>query len=116
MEVNKAQWPEGTTVDLEGYYSPEGEMLNSEPHTQEFVDAWNADIIEEAVSNIVDAWNGVVTPTAVEADIIEEAVSNIVTEKSSKAEMEIEARKHGLELDRRQSKKSLWGKLKKVMK
>ena len=41
MEVNKAQWPEGTTVDLEGYYSPEGEMLNSEPHTQEFVDAWN---------------------------------------------------------------------------
>jgi hypothetical protein len=100
MEVNKAQWPEGTTVDLEGYYSPEGEMLNSEPHTQEFV----------------DAWNGVVTPTAVEADIIEEAVSNIVTEKSSKAEMETEARKHGLELDRRQSKKSLWGKLKKVMK
>ena len=91
MEVNKAAWPEGTTVDLEGYYSPEGEMLNSEPHTQEFVDAWNADIIEEAVSNIV-------------------------TEKSSKAEMEMEARKHGLELDRRQSKKSLWGKLKKVMK
>ena len=43
MEVNKAQWPEGTTVDLEGYYSPEGEMLNSEPHTQEFVDAWNGD-------------------------------------------------------------------------
>jgi hypothetical protein len=41
MEVNKAQWPEGTTVTLEGYYSPEGEMLNSEPHTQEFVDAWN---------------------------------------------------------------------------
>ena len=74
MEVNKAQWPEGTTVDLEGYYSPEGEMLNSEPHTQEFV----------------DAWNGVVTPTAVEADIIEEAVSNIVTEKSSKAEMEMD--------------------------
>jgi hypothetical protein len=30
--------------------------------------------------------------------------------------METEARKHGLELDRRQSKKSLWGKLKKVMK
>jgi hypothetical protein len=30
--------------------------------------------------------------------------------------MEMEARKHGLELDRRQSKKSLWGKLKKVMK
>ena len=100
MEVNKAQWPEGTTVDLEGYYSPEGEMLNSEPHTQEFV----------------DAWNGVVPPTTVETDIIEKAVSNIVTEKSSKAEMEIEARKHGLELDRRQSKKSLWGKLKKVMK
>ena len=49
-------------------------------------------------------------------DAIEKAVSNIVTEKSSKAEMETEARKHGLELDRRQSKKSLWGKLKKVMK
>ena len=104
MEVNKAQWPEGTTVDLEGYYSPEGEMLNSEPHTQEFV----------------DAWNGVVTPAESKMvgyeDAIEKAVSNIVTEKSSKAEMETEARKHGLELDRRQSKKSLWGKLKKVMK
>ena len=104
MEVNKAQWPEGTTVDLEGYYSPEGEILNSEPHTQEFV----------------DAWNGVATPAESKMvgyeDAIEKAVSNIVTEKSSKAEMETEARKHGLELDRRQSKKSLWGKLKKVMK
>ena len=104
MQVNKEQWPEGTTVDLEGYYSPEGEMLNSEPHTQEFV----------------DAWNGVVTPAESKMvgyeDAIEKAVSNIVTEKSSKAEMETEARKHGLELDRRQSKKSLWGKLKKVMK
>jgi len=100
MQVNKDQWPEGTTVDLEGYYSPEGEMLNSEPHTQEFV----------------DAWNGVVAPTTYHQHVIEEAVANIVTEKSSKAEMEIEARKHGLELDRRQSKKSLWGKLKKVMK
>ncbi len=39
MQVNKEQWPEGTTVDLEGYYSPDGEMLNSEPHTHEFVDA-----------------------------------------------------------------------------
>ena len=50
MEVNKAQWPEGTTVDLEGYYSPEGEMLNSEPHTQEFVDAWNGVRSEERFS------------------------------------------------------------------
>jgi|TARA_B110000238_G_scaffold44401_1_gene47912 hypothetical protein len=104
MEVNKAQWPEGTTVDLEGYYSPEGEMLNSEPHTQEFVDAWNG-VVTPAESTMVGY-----------EDAIEKAVSNILTEKSSKAEMEIEARKHGLELDRRQSKKSLWGKLKKVMK
>ena len=64
MEVNKAQWPEGTTVTLEGYYSPEGEMLNSEPHTQEFVDAWNgvkakapakkkkASVIKEAVEQV----------------------------------------------------------------
>jgi hypothetical protein len=104
MEVNKAAWPEGTTVDLEGYYSPEGEMLNSEPHTQEFVDAWNG-VVTPAESTMVGY-----------EDAIEKAVSNILTEKSSKAEMEIEARKHGLELDRRQSKKSLWGKLKKVMK
>ena len=104
MQVNKDQWPEGTTVDLEGYYSPEGEMLNSEPHTQEFVDAWNG-VVTPAESTMVGY-----------EDVIEEAVANIVTEKSSKAEMEIEARKHGIELDRRQSKKSLWGKLKKVMK
>ena len=103
MQVNKEQWPEGTTVDLEGYYSPDGEMLNSEPHTQEFVDAWNG--VTPVESKMVGY-----------ADAIEKAVSNIVTEKSSKAEMETEARKHGLELDRRQSKKSLWGKLKKVMK
>ena len=41
MQVNKDQWPEGTTVDLEGFYSPDGEVLNSEPHTQAFVDEWN---------------------------------------------------------------------------
>ena len=107
MEVNKAQWPEGTTVDLEGYYSPEGEMLNSEPHTQEFVDAWNG--VTPVESKMVGY-----------ADAIEKAVSDLkkvsLTEKSSKTDMETEARKHGLELDRRKSKKSLWGQLKKVMK
>ena len=107
MEVNKAQWPEGTTVTLEGFYSPEGEMLNSEPHTQEFVDAWNG--VTPVESKMVGY-----------EDAIEKAVSDLkkvsLTEKSSKTDMETEARKHGLELDRRQSKKSLWGKLKKVMK
>ena len=100
MEVNKAQWPEGTTVDLEGYYSPEGEMLNSEPHTQEFV----------------DAWNGVEIPPPARAVDTSAANNSPITEKSSKGDMENEARKHGLELDRRKSKKSLWGQLKKVMK
>jgi len=108
MQVNKEQWPEGTTVDLEGYYSPDGEMLNSEPHTQEFVDAWNG-VVTPAESTMVGY-----------EDAIEKAVSDLkkvsLTEKSSKTDMETEARKHGLELDRRQSKKSLWGKLKKVMK
>ena len=107
MKINKAQGPEGTTVDLEGYYSPEGEILNSEPHTQEFVDAWNG--VTPVESKMVGY-----------ADAIEKAVSDLkkvsLTEKSSKTDMETEARKHGLELDRRQSKKSLWGKLKKVMK
>ena len=41
MEVNKEQWPEGTTVTTEGFFSPSGELLNSEPHTQAFVDEWN---------------------------------------------------------------------------
>jgi hypothetical protein len=89
MEVNKEQWPEGTTVTLDGFYSPSGELLNSEPHDQAFVDEWNG-----------------VKPKKK----VDEAKS--YSNRSSKDDLEEYGRTIGIELDKRKTKKSLLRQLK----
>ena len=89
MEVNKHEWPEGTTVTLDGYYSPDGELLNSEPHTQAFVDEWMG-----------------VKPKKKKS----EAAS--YSNRSSKDDLEEYGRTIGIELDKRKTKKSLLRQLK----
>ncbi len=84
--ANKEQWPEGTVISTEGFFSPDGELLSGEPHTQAEVDEWNG-----------------TSPTPT------------VTEKSTKVEMEAAGRELGIELDRRKSKKSLWSQLKNII-
>ena len=95
MEVNKHEWPEGTTVTLDGYYSPDGELLNSEPHTQAFVDEWMG-----------------VKPKPKKKKDEAKSYSN----RSSKDDLEEYGRTVGIELDKRKSKKSLLRQLKEFVK
>jgi hypothetical protein len=99
--VNKEQWPEGTVISTEGFFSPDGELLSGEPHTQAEVDEWNG------TSSDLPATGGTTTSSA--------SPTPKVTEKSTKIEMEAAGREIGIELDRRKSKKSLWSQLKKEL-
>ena len=90
---NKEQWPEGTVISTEGFFSPDGELLSGEPHTQAEVDEWNG----------------------VKPKKVKKKAAPKVNENSTKQEMEEEGRKHGIELDRRKGKKTLWNQLKKAI-
>ena len=100
--VTKDMYPEGTIADLDGFKGPHGELLLGVEFTQEEVDSWNG------TSSDLPA-TGASATSSVSPELT-------VTEKSTKAEMEAEGRKHGIELDRRKNKKSLWSQLKKAMK
>lgn len=100
---NKEQWPEGTVISTEGFFSPDGELLSGEPHTQAEVDEWNG------TSSDLPATGASATSSA------SPKKPKKVTENSTKKEMEEEGRKHGIELDRRKGKKTLWNQLKKAI-
>ena len=100
--VTKDMYPEGTTAHLDGFKGPHGEVLLGVEFTQAEVDEWNG------TSSDLPA-TGASATSSVSPELT-------VTEKSTKAEMEAEGRKHGIELDRRKNKKSLWSQLKKAMK
>ena len=99
---NKEQWPEGTVISTEGFFSPDGELLSGEPHTQAEVDEWNGTSSDLPETGDTITSNASPTPK--------------VTAKSTKEEMENAGRELGIELDRRKSKKTLWSQLKKAMK
>ena len=99
--TTKDQYPEGTTASLGGFHGPNGEVLLGVEFTQEEVDSWNG------TSSDLPATGASATSSA--------SPELTVTEKSTKAEMEAEGRKHGIELDRRKNKKTLWNQLKKAI-
>ena len=99
--VTKDMYPEGTVAALDGFKGPNGEVLLGVEFTQEEVDSWNG------TSSDLPATGASATSSA--------SPELTVTEKSTKAEMEAEGRKHGIELDRRKNKKTLWNQLKKVV-
>ena len=99
--VSKDMYPEGTTAALDGFKGPNGEVLVAVEFTQEEVDSWNG------TSSDLPATGASATSSA--------SPEIKVTEKSTKAEMEAEGRKHGIELDRRKNKKTLWNQLKKAI-
>tara|TARA_B100000809_G_scaffold6426_1_gene6479 strand:+ start:121 stop:411 length:291 start_codon:yes stop_codon:yes gene_type:complete len=91
----KGMFPEGTVATENGFHSPSGELLRGVGLTQEEVNAWNG-----------------VKPKKKKAAPKKSSVNF----KSSKDEMEAEGRKHGIELDKRKGKRTLWEQLKKVLK
>ena len=99
--VTKDMYPEGTVAHLDGFKGPHGEVLLGVEFTQEEVDTWNG------TSSDLPATGASATSSA--------SPELTVTEKSTKAEMEAEGRKHGIELDRRKNKKTLWNQLKKAI-
>ena len=99
--VTKDMYPEGTVAALDGFKGPNGEVLLGVEFTQEEVDSWNG------TSSDLPATGASATSSA--------SPELTVTEKSTKAEMEAEGRKHGIELDRRKNKKTLWNQLKKAI-
>ena len=99
--VTKDMYPEGTVAHLDGFKGPNGEVLLGVEFTQEEVDSWNG------TSSDLPATGASATSSA--------SPELTVTEKSTKAEMEAEGRKHGIELDRRKNKKTLWNQLKKAI-
>jgi len=99
--VTKDMYPEGTVAHLDGFKGPHGEVLLGVEFTQEEVDSWNG------TSSDLPATGASATSSA--------SPELTVTEKSTKAEMEAEGRKHGIELDRRKNKKTLWNQLKKAI-
>ena len=99
--LTKDMYPEGTVAHLDGFKGPHGEVLLGVEFTQEEVDSWNG------TSSDLPATGASATSSA--------SPELTVTEKSTKAEMEAEGRKHGIELDRRKNKKTLWNQLKKAI-
>ena len=88
--MNKARYPVGTLAGIDGFYSPAGELLVVEPHTQAFVDEWNE--VKPKKKKVSEA----------------KSYSN----RSSKDDLEEYGRTIGIELDKRKSKSSLLKQLK----
>ena len=101
--VTKDMYPEGTVAHLDGFKGPNGEVLLGVEFTQEEVDSWNG------TSSDLPATGASATSSA------SPKKPKKVTENSTKKEMEEEGRKHGIELDRRKGKKTLWNQLKKAI-
>ena len=99
--VTKDMYPEGTVATLEGLFGPHGEVILGVAVTQAEMDEFNG------TSSDLPATGASATSSA--------SPELTVTEKSTKAEMEAEGRKHGIELDRRKNKKTLWNQLKKAI-
>ena len=93
--MNKARYPAGTLAGIDGFYSPSGELLVIEPHTQAFVNEWNG-----------------VKPKPKKKKSEAASYSN----RSSKDDLEEYGRTIGIELDKRKSKKSLLRQLKDFVK
>ena len=94
-KVNKKSWPPGTVATADGFYSPDGQLLAGEPHTQKFLDEWNG--VKPKKKKKVDE-------------------AKTYSNRSSKDDLEEYGRTIGIELDKRKSKKSLLRQLKDFVK
>ena len=92
--TTKDMYPEGTTASLNGFHSPDGELLIGVEFTQEEVDNWNG--VKPKKKKVNEA----------------KSYSN----RSSKDDLEEYGRTIGIELDKRKSKKSLLKQLKDFVK
>jgi len=95
----KGMFPEGTIAHENGFSTPSGELLRGVALSQEEVNAWNGVKAKKPKKQKIPAMP-----------------KSSLTEKSSKEDMEAEGRKHGIELDKRKGKKTLWSQLKKAIK
>ena len=93
--VNNKSWPPGTVATADGFYSPDGQLLAGEPHTQKFLDEWNG--VKPKKKKKVDE-------------------AKTYSNRSSKDDLEEYGRTIGIELDKRKSKKSLLRQLKDFVK
>ena len=91
--------PKNATPTLRGWVNPKGELLKSQRITQAQIDEWHG------MSMAPSAPKAPVQPT-IEADPLE---------AKSKVELEALAREHGVELDRRKSKKKLAESLRNIL-
>jgi hypothetical protein len=91
--------PKNATPTLRGWVSPKGELLKSQRITQAQI----------------DEWHGMAMAPAKPAKPVKPTVQADPLEAKSKVELEAMAREHGVELDRRKSKKKLAESLRNIL-
>lgn len=113
MAIQAPKWAKGSHPTLRGWVK-DGELLKSQNITQDEINEWNG---ETSAPKVV----ATSTPKAAPVQLREIAPTTTLIDESpkfddmSKKELESFARTKGVELDRRESKRSLIAKVKNLM-
>ena len=106
--IHKPKWLAKTTATTRGY-EIDGELLKAARLSQEQIDEWNGTSAPAPVEMITEA-----DPVVEEVEVIVEEDAPAL-EDMTKAELEALGREHGVELDRRKTKKSLISQMKGIL-
>lgn len=102
MAIQAPAFAKNAVPSLKGWHHPKtNELLKSTRHTQAQLDEFFGVVVEEAAPVVAPVPTPVVEPVTEDADVPEDLAA------MSKIELEELGREHGVELDRRLSKKKL---------
>tara|TARA_Y100000389_G_scaffold148384_1_gene147490 strand:- start:4952 stop:5278 length:327 start_codon:yes stop_codon:yes gene_type:complete len=107
MAIQAPKWAKGSHPTLRGWVK-DGELLKSQNITQDEINEWNG---ETSAPKVV----ATSAPKAAPVQLREIAPTTTLIDDMSKKELESFARTKGVELDRRESKRSLIAKVKNLM-
>ena len=120
MSIKAPSWAKNAHPTLQGWVKGK-ELLKAQPFTQSDIDEWYG--ATSAPSVPVETFVAAVEPKPTQIQLTEIAPTAPIIDESpqlilddmSKKELEKYARDHGVELDRRQSKRSLLSKVKSLI-
>jgi len=113
--IKAPKWcSDAVPVASKGWVSPKGELMSSSRFTQAQVDEWYGTIETTAEEDIQEVFVAADDKATVEGKW-DAAMKDQELDSLSKRELETLGREHGVELDRRQSKKSLISQMKGII-
>jgi len=117
MAIAPPNWAKGAVPTTRGWtHARTGELLVARPISQADVDQWMIENTEtEPAEGYQKLDNNFQPQTLTESPTTEEEFAEEHLEDMSKVELEELAREHGVELDRREKKSTLIGKVKSLI-